>query len=202
MDADRQEIERRGPSANEPARAALPVSDGSRHRSPDPAARRRRGGRRHARTDRSSTQASAHCLALSIARSATRICASPVGAASSSTTWRRRSRLRKSIAPYAPDGSRCSDLFDEADRLEVVAPVERRAQPQAGQRVGDRHLRGGLPLMFAADGVFGRQLARAQMLFDRVVQRRQVQPVLAHALQQPDDKRHVRRSAADADGGG
>ena len=37
-------------------------------------------------------------------------------------------------------------LFDQADRLDVLLPVERRAQAQARDRVGDRDLRNALTL--------------------------------------------------------
>ena len=84
-------------------------------------------------------------------------------------------------------------FFDQADGLEVVAPVERRTQVQAGQRIGNGHLRRRLPLMFAADGVFRGQVVRAQVLFDGDLQRRQVQTVFAHSLQDPHDERRVGR---------
>ena len=43
--------------------------------------------------------------------------------------------------------------LDEADRLEVLAPVERRDEAQAGDDVGDRDLRRRLALVLAADGL-------------------------------------------------
>ena len=78
-------------------------------------------------------------------------------------------------------------LLDEADGLEVVAPVERRAQAQARQHVGHRHQRRGLPLVLVSDRVFRRHLTGAQMLFDRRVQDRKARAVLARSLQEPDD---------------
>ncbi len=58
-------------------------------------------------------------------------------------------------------------LLDEADGLEVVAPVQGRAQPQAREDVGDRHLGRGLTLMFAPDRVLRRQAQCTQVSFDR-----------------------------------
>ena len=78
-------------------------------------------------------------------------------------------------------------LLDQAHRFEVVAPIERRAQTQAGQDVGHRHQRGGLLLVLAPDRIFRRHPVIAQVLLDRLVKRRQAQPVFARALQQAND---------------
>ena len=92
-------------------------------------------------------------------------------------------------------------LFHAADRLEVVAPVERRAETQACQNIGHRHLGGCLSLMFRPDRVFRCHPAVAQVSLDRGVQRREAEPVLAHSLQQSDHVRHVsgRRQRAGLD---
>ena len=48
-----------------------------------------------------------------------------------------------------PGGVALQHALDQAHRLDVLAPVERRAQPQAGDHVGHRHLGGGLALVLA-----------------------------------------------------
>ncbi len=78
--------------------------------------------------------------------------------------------------------------FDQAHRLEVLAPVERRTEPQAGDDVGDRDLRGGLPLVLGADGVLGAHVQGGEVTAHRRANRRQAQAVLADALQQLHDE--------------
>jgi hypothetical protein len=79
----------------------------------------------------------------------------------------------------------------EAHRFEVLAPVQGRAQAQAGDHVRHRHLRRRLPLVLAADGVFRSDVLRGQVLFHRRAHRAQARPVLADALQDLDDERGV-----------
>ena len=45
-------------------------------------------------------------------------------------------------------------LLDQADRLDVLPPVDRRAEAQAGDRIGHRYLVGRLVLVLAADRRF------------------------------------------------
>ena len=86
------------------ARAAA----GTRRRLRDRGGRDRSGDSRRGRRDRRSIRWRPPGGRSRPPCSATRTCASPLGAASSSTACRCRSRLRKSIRPYAPAGSRCS----------------------------------------------------------------------------------------------
>ena len=54
------------------------------------------------------------------------------------------------------------DVLDQTHGLDVLAPIERRTEPQAGNGVGDRHLVGGLPLVLAANRGFRGRLLRAR----------------------------------------
>ena len=74
-------------------------------------------------------------------------------------------------------------VFDEADALDVLAPVDRRAQAQAGDGVGDRRLAGGLALLLGADDVLGHQAAAGQVPLERGAQRRSPHIVFARAMQ-------------------
>ena len=82
-------------------------------------------------------------------------------------------------------------LLDETDRFEVVAPVERRTQAQAGQDIGHGYLSRRLTLVLIPDRIFGRHLLGVHVLLDDGVERRQAQAILAHSLQQADDVRDV-----------
>ena len=134
----------------------------------------------------------AACRAHSTALSATRICASPSGSASSSTAWRWRSRLRKSICAIDAGRVAAQHVVDEADRLDVLPPVDGRAQPQAGDRVGDRRLARGLPLVLGAHDVLGHGVALDQVRFERGAQRRPAHVVLARAVEHLHDVGVVR----------
>ncbi len=79
----------------------------------------------------------------------------------------------------------------EAHRFEVLAPVEGRAQAQAGDHVRHRHLRRRLALVLAADGVFRSHVLRGQVLFHGRAHRAQARAVLADALQDLDHERGV-----------
>ncbi len=81
------------------------------------------------------------------------------------------------------------NLLDQAHRLEILAPVERGAETQTVDGVGDGNLRGGLPLVFAANRCFRGRLLRRKMLLDGRPDGRQPQTVLAHAMQELDDVR-------------
>jgi hypothetical protein len=91
-------------------------------------------------------------------------------------------------------------LFDEAHRLDVLLPVQRRAQAEARDGVGDRGLRHTLALMLAADRVLGRGLARREVVVHRRAHGGQPQPVLAEAMEELDDERGLGagRQRADA----
>ena len=82
-------------------------------------------------------------------------------------------------------------LLDQADRLEILAPVERRAEAQARNRIGHRHLVGRLALVFAANRRFRGRLLRREVLLDRRADRRQPETVLADPMQQLDDRGDV-----------
>ena len=79
-------------------------------------------------------------------------------------------------------------LFDETHRLDVLAPIDRRAEAQAGNGIGERDLVRRLPLMFAANRGFGSRLARREVLFDRHADRRQAKTVFANAVQELYDR--------------
>ena len=83
-------------------------------------------------------------------------------------------------------------VFDEADRLDVLTPVDGRAQPQAGDRVGHRGLARRLPLMLGADDVFGHRVALEHVHFERGAQRRSAHVVFAGAVQHLHDVGVVR----------
>ena len=85
------------------------------------------------------------------------------------------------------------DLLDETHRLDVEAPVDRRAEAQAGDGVGHRHLVGRLPLMFAANRGFRCRLLRRQVLLDGRADRRQLKTIFADPMQELDDIRDVER---------
>ncbi len=89
-------------------------------------------------------------------------------------------------------------LLDETHRLEVLPPVERRAQAKTRDHVGHRRLGCRLALVLPANGVFGGRLLGRQMLLDRRAQRRQTKAVFTHAMKKLDDvcgmeKRRQRR---------
>ena len=82
-------------------------------------------------------------------------------------------------------------LLDQADRLDVLAPVERGAEAQAGNGIGHRHLVGRLALVFAANRRFRGRLLRREVLLDRRADRRQPKTVLADPMQELDDRGDV-----------
>ena len=86
----------------------------------------------------------------------------------------------------APQG-----VLDKAHALDVLAPVDLRTEPKAGDRIRDRHLRHALPLMLAADRLFGGHLLRPEVALDRLAQQRNLPPVLADAQEQLHDGRDV-----------
>ncbi len=78
-------------------------------------------------------------------------------------------------------------MLDQTDRLDVLPPIERREEPQAGDGIRHRHLVGRLPLMLAANRRFGRCVLRGEAFLDGRADRRQAEAVLADAMQQLDD---------------
>jgi hypothetical protein len=76
------------------------------------------------------------------------------------------------------------NLLDQAHRLEVLAPIERGAGAETGNRVLYRDLGGGLALMLGPDRVFRRHLLGGQVLADCGADRLQAGTVLAHALKE------------------
>ena len=85
-------------------------------------------------------------------------------------------------------GIALQDLLDQAHGLDVLAPIERRAQAQAGDRIGHRHLVGCLPLMFIANCRLRGHLLRRQVLLDGRADRRELNAVLADSMQELDDR--------------
>ena len=75
------------------------------------------------------------------------------------------------------------DAVNQADRFNVLAPVDGGAQSQAGDGVGDRGLAGGLALVLNAHDVLGHGRARDQVRFERGPQRRAAGVVGAGAVQ-------------------
>ena len=123
-----------------------------------------------------------------MAFSATRTWPSPLGAASSSTAWRCCIAAQEVHAPVGAGRVALQHPFDQADGLDVILPVQRRAEPQARHRVGHRHLRDALPLVLAADGLLGGRVPQREVVVHGDANRRQPKPVLAHAVQQLDDE--------------
>ena len=82
-------------------------------------------------------------------------------------------------------------LLDEADLFDVIGPIQRRAQAEAGDGVGDGDLGRGLAGMVGADGFFSGRPVFAEARFHRGPERRHHRPVLADPLQQLDDVRRV-----------
>src|SRR5206468_442491 len=85
------------------------------------------------------------------------------------------------------------DLLDQAHRLHVLAPIERGTEAQAGNGVGDRHLIGGLTLVFAANRRFRSRVLRREVLFDRRADRRQPQTILTKSMQELNDRGEAER---------
>ncbi len=79
----------------------------------------------------------------------------------------------------------------EAHRLEVLAPVERRAQTQARDDVRHGDLRRRLALMLAADRLLRGRLLRDEVCVDGGANGREPRAVLADALQQLHHERGV-----------
>ncbi len=92
--------------------------------------------------------------------------------------------------PVDARGVFAEDGIDEADRLEEVAPVERREQAHRGDDVADRDLRGGLPLVFELDGLLkARALLLLKPAFEPVEDGRERGVLLAQALRELHDER-------------
>ena len=100
------------------------------------------------------------------------------------------------------------DAFDEAHRFEVLAPVQRRAEPEAGDDVGHRDLSRCLSAVLGADGVLGAHLLRVEAGIDGNAQAGQMDSVLAQPLEQLHDeggvfdrrqwREHARRRGVDS----
>ena len=95
------------------------------------------------------------------------------------------------MRPYAPRGIPLQHAFDQADRLDVLRPVERRAETEAGHRVRHRDLSHALPLVLAPDRLLGRRVFRREVLVHGEPDRGQAQPVFANAMQKLDDERRL-----------
>src|SRR5207244_1636129 len=79
-------------------------------------------------------------------------------------------------------GIAVQDVLHEAHALEVLGPVDGRAQAQAGDRVGDRDLAGGFALVLGVDGLLGRQALRGEPILQPGAQLGRLGPVLPHTL--------------------
>ena len=95
--------------------------------------------------------------------------------------------------PVGAGGIALQHLLDQAHRLDILAPVERGAEAQARDRIGDRHLVGGLPLVLAANRRFRGRLLRREMRLDRRADRRQPEAILTNPMQQLDDRGDIER---------
>ncbi len=82
-------------------------------------------------------------------------------------------------------------LFDDADGLEELAPVEGRHQAQTPHEAGHRSLLRRLMATLGRNCVFNRPALSRERVFDVAAQRRCALVVL-RPLQQPDDKGRVR----------
>ena len=76
------------------------------------------------------------------------------------------------------------NLRHQADGLEVLAPVERGGETEAGDRVGDRDLGRGQTLMLVSNGVFGTHLLRRQVLGESGANSGEARAVLADLLEE------------------
>jgi hypothetical protein len=85
----------------------------------------------------------------------------------------------------AVDGGRVTlqHPLDEAHRLEVLAPVEGRAEAEARDDVRDGDLRRRLALVLAADRLLRGRLLCEEMCVGGGAHRRETRAVLAHPLQ-------------------
>ncbi len=89
-------------------------------------------------------------------------------------------------------GVAAQHVVDEADRLDVLPPVDRRAQAQAGNGIGDRGLAGRLALMLDPHHLFGHGVPGDEVRLERGAQRRAPHVVLARAVQHLHDVGVVR----------
>ena len=87
-------------------------------------------------------------------------------------------------APVDTGGIAPEDLLDQADGFDVLVPVQRRAEPQAGDGVAHREVVHRLPLILGPDGVFHRGAGSFEPLFQLLPEPGRAGPVLAHALEQ------------------
>ena len=78
-------------------------------------------------------------------------------------------------------------LFDQADRLDILAPINGGTEAQAADGIGHRDLVCGLPLMLAANRRFRGCFPRRQVFLDRRTDGRQAKTVLADPMQDLDD---------------
>ncbi len=83
------------------------------------------------------------------------------------------------------------DLLDQADVLDVVVPVERGAQPEAGNGVAHRNVVHRLSLMLGAHGVLDRGARGIQAFLQLLSQFGGTCAEFAHALQQLVHERDV-----------
>jgi hypothetical protein len=122
---------------------------------------------------------------------------------------RRRELLDRLTLPVAAQevhpcvgagGIALQHLLDQADRFEILPPVEHGTEAQAGNRIRDRHLRRRLALVFHANRRFRRRLLRREVLLDRRPDRRLPGAVLADPVQELDDRRDVEGQRQLADG--
>ena len=109
--------------------------------------------------------------------------------ASSSTEWRYRSRVGKSIRPVRPRRIVAQDLFDQADALEKQRPVCRRQQPHAADDVADPDLVRRLAIVLAPDHLVRRILLGLERPMQRFPRGRGRRGLIAEPLQELDDER-------------
>ncbi len=80
------------------------------------------------------------------------------------------------------------DLLRPADLLDEDAPIERRAEAQAGDGVGGGDLIGSLTLVLFAHRILGRRAVRRESLVDRGGEGGEARVELAHAVPQLRDE--------------
>ena len=83
------------------------------------------------------------------------------------------------------------DLFDQADALDVLVPIERGAKPKAGDGVAHREVAHRLSLMLRPHGLLHRGAGGIQPLLQLLPEPGGACTVLAHALQQLVHERDV-----------
>ena len=94
-------------------------------------------------------------------------------------------------APVRAGRIAAQHLFDEADRFDVLLPVERGTEAQTRNDVRHRGLSHTLTLVFAANHILGCGVTQRQMFVHGAPNRRGTQSVLANTMKHLDDERRT-----------